>query len=66
MNSGQQAFQNAAAELLSQSIGAGWGTKTAFIDESGSFSFYAVTELVNCMASALCEMELHPGERVVL
>jgi benzoate-CoA ligase len=66
MNPGQQAFQNAAAELLSQSVGAGWGTKTAFIDESGSFSFHAVTELVNCLASALCEMQLHPGERVVL
>jgi len=66
MNPGQQAFQNAAAELLSQSVGAGWGTKTAFIDESGSFSFHAVTELVNCLANALCEMQLHPGERVVL
>jgi len=66
MNSGQQTFQNAAAELLSQSIVAGWGTKTAFIDESGSFSFHAVAELVNRLASAFCEMELHPGERVVL
>jgi hypothetical protein len=36
------------------------GTKTAFIDESGSFSFHAVTELMNCLASALCEMQLHP------
>ena len=66
MNPVPQAFQNAAAELLAQSVGAGWGTKTAFIDESGSFSFHAVTELVNCSASALCEMQVHPGERVVL
>jgi benzoate-CoA ligase len=66
MNPGHQAFQNAAVELLSQSVAAGWGTKTAFVDESGSFSFHAVTELVNRLASALCEMQLHPGERVVL
>src|ERR1041385_8180410 len=66
MNPGHQAFQNAAVELLSQSVAAGWGTKTAFVDESGSFSFHAVTELVNRLASALCEMQLHAGERVVL
>jgi benzoate-CoA ligase len=66
MSPGPQVFQNAAVELLSQSVGAGWGTKTAFIDESGSFSFQAVNGLVNCSANAFRGMQLLPGERVVL
>jgi len=59
-------FANAAEELLTQSARAARGAKIAFADQSGTYSFDAVREMVNRAANVLREMGLNPRDRVVL
>jgi benzoate-CoA ligase len=66
MNSEPPLFPNAAAELLGPSGDTDRGAATAFVDESGSCSFDGLRELANRAANALGEMDLGPGDRLVL
>jgi benzoate-CoA ligase len=59
-------FPNAAAELLSRTSDPGRAAAPAFLDESGSCSLHGLRELANRAANALREMELLPGDRLVL
>jgi len=52
MTSSTTNFYNAAVDLLSRNIEAGRGAKTTFIDDTGSFTYGQLFELVNRSANA--------------
>src|SRR5713226_2939164 len=66
MTSSTTNFYNAAVDLLSRNIEAGRGAKTTFIDDTGSFTYGQLFELVNRSASAFRAIGVEPSQRIVL
>jgi len=57
---------NAAEDLIGRNLAAGRSGKTAYIDDSGSYSYAELARRVNRLASALATMGLEPEHRVML
>ena len=57
---------NAAHDLIERNLAAGRAAKTAFIDDSGAYTYGDLAERVNRCANALTGLGLRPEERVLL
>ena len=57
---------NAAHDLLERNLSAGRGAKTAYIDDTGSYSYEELTRRVNRFANALGTLGIHMEQRVLL
>jgi len=57
---------NAAADLIERNLGAGRGTKTAFIDDRGRYSYAELAERVSRSANLLRRLGVHPEQRILL
>jgi benzoate-CoA ligase len=57
---------NAAHDLIERNLAAGRGSKVAYIDDGGSYSYGELAERVNRCASALVQLGIAREERVLL
>jgi benzoate-CoA ligase len=57
---------NAAYDLVERNLRAGRGAKTAFIDDYGKYSYAELAERVYRCASALTDLGIRPGQRILL
>ena len=57
---------NTAADLIERNLGAGRGTKTAFIDDRGRYSYAELAERVSRSANLLRRLGVHPEQRILL
>jgi benzoate-CoA ligase len=57
---------NAAADLIDRNLAAGRGTKTAFIDDHGGYSYAGVAERVSRFANCVRRLGVHPEQRILL
>ena len=57
---------NAAHDLVERNLRAGRGTKLAYIDDRGSYTYNDLAERVNRCANALVSLGLQPEQRVLL
>jgi len=57
---------NAAVDLIERNLSAGRGSKTAFIDDRGSYSYSDVAERIHRCANVLRAMGLESGKRIVM
>jgi len=57
---------NAAADLIERNLAAGRGTKTAFIDDRGQYSYTELAERVSRFANGIRGLGVHPEQRILL
>lgn len=57
---------NAAHDLLERNLQAGRGTKVAYFDDHGSYTYADLAERVNRCANALVDLGVQPEQRVLL
>ncbi len=58
---------NCAVELLDRTVGRGWGSRTAIIHETGTWTYAELLDRANQLANVLVdEFGLIPGNRVLL
>ncbi len=57
---------NAAHDLIERNLQAGRGSKVAYIDDSGSYTYNDLSERVNRFANALVGMGLQMEQRILL
>jgi len=57
---------NAAADLIERNLAAGRGTKTAFIDDRGQYSYAELAERTSRFAHLVRDLGVHPEQRVLL
>jgi benzoate-CoA ligase len=62
----QSEFYNAADDLLQRSIDAGWGDRTAVVDDDGSHTYNQLVDRVNHCANVLREVGMRAGQRILL
>ncbi len=57
---------NAAEDLIERNLSAGRGGKTAYIDDTGSYTYAELARRVNRLGSALATLGLEPEQRVMV
>jgi benzoate-CoA ligase len=57
---------NAAHDLVERNLRAGRGRKTAYIDDSGEYTYQDLAERVDRCANALIDLGLQPEQRILL
>ena len=57
---------NAAYDLIERNLAAGRGAKTAYIDDSGSYTYAELARRVDCAAGALMSLGLRMETRIML
>ena len=57
---------NAAADLIERNLAAGRGTKTAFIDDRGQYSYTELAERVSRFANGIRGRGVHAEQRILL
>jgi benzoate-CoA ligase len=60
------ATYNAAADLIERNLAAGRGSKPAFIDDRGRYSYAELAERVNRFANVVRQLGIHPEQRILL
>lgn len=66
MSSESPTGYNAAADLIERNLHAGRGAKTAFIDDSGQYSYAELAERVSRFANLVRRLGIHPEQRILL
>src|SRR5437762_14289792 len=57
---------NAAVDLIERNLDAGRGSKTAFIDDRGHYSYAELAERVGRCANLVRQLGIHPEQRILL
>jgi benzoate-CoA ligase len=60
------ATYNAAADLIERNLAAGLGSKPAFIDDRGRYSYAELAERVSRFANVVRRLGIHPEQRILL
>lgn len=57
---------NAAHDLIERNLGAGRGSKVAYIDDRGNYTFDELSQRVNRFSNALGALDVRQGERILM